>query len=100
MDHTVDPHDIFMVAWQVLANSDPLRDHHKISPFSMLIDGTIKLYRKGGFPRRWPNVVCSDSNTIETIDRKWESLGIGQLIPSPSLKFLRLARNGTDEITI
>ncbi len=100
VDHTVDPHDLFMVAWQVLGNSDPLGIIIMISPVSMLIDGTIKLYRKGGFPRKWPNVVCSDGNTIETIDRKWDSLGIGQLIPSPSLKYSRLARNGTDEIAL
>jgi 4-hydroxy-3-polyprenylbenzoate decarboxylase len=65
-----------------------------------LIDGTIKLYREGGFPRKWPNVVCSDISTIETVDKKWGSLGIGQPIPSPSLKYLRLARNGTDEIAL
>ncbi len=100
VDHTVDPGDYFMVAWQVLGNSDPLRDHEYISPSSLLIDGTIKAYRKGGFPRRWPNVVCSDSSTISIIDKKWESLKIGLLIDSPSLKSRMLCRDGTDEIVI
>ncbi len=100
VDHTVDPGDYFMVAWQVLGNSDPLRDHEYISPSSLLIDGTIKAYRKGGFPRRWPNVVCSDSSTISIIDKKWESLKIGPLIDSPSLKSRMLCRDGTDEIVI
>jgi len=59
-DHTVDQDDDLMVAWQVLGNSDPVRDHYVISGNSMMIDGTIKVYRKGGFPRRWPNVVCSN----------------------------------------
>lgn len=100
VDHTVDPGDYFTVAWQVLGNSDPQRDHEYISTSSLLIDGTIKAYRKGGFSRRWPNVVCSDSDTISTIDKKWESLKIGPLIDSPSLKSRVLCRDGTDEIMI
>lgn len=98
VDHTVDPGDLHMVAWQVLGNSDPQRDHEYISPASVFIDGTIKAYRKGGFPRKWPNIVCSNIETISAIDQKWESLGIGPFINSPSIKNLGLCRNGTDEI--
>ena len=100
VDHTVDVTDLFMVAWQLLGNSDPQRDHEFISPFSVMIDGTIKAYRKGGFPRKWPNVVSSDTETITTIDQKWESLGIGEFINSPSIRYIRLCRKGTDEIII
>ncbi|MEI6047726.1 MAG: menaquinone biosynthesis decarboxylase [Bacteroidota bacterium] len=100
VDHTVDPGDLNMVAWQVLGNSDPVRDHEYISSSSVLIDGTIKARGKGCFPRKWPNVVCSDRETISAIDQKWESLGIGPLINSPSIKILRLCRGGTDEIDI
>ncbi|MDO9340551.1 MAG: menaquinone biosynthesis decarboxylase [Bacteroidales bacterium] len=98
VDHTVDPGDLHMVAWQVLGNSDPQRDNEYISPASVFIDGTIKAYRKGGFPRKWPNIVCSNIETISAIDQKWESLGIGPFINSPSIKNLGLCRNGTDEI--
>jgi 4-hydroxy-3-polyprenylbenzoate decarboxylase len=98
VDHTVDTGDIYTIAWQLLANSDPLRDHYQVSPFSMLIDGTIKLFRKGGFPRRWPNVVCSDAITIENVDKKWATLGFDSFISSPSLKYEKLIRRGTDEI--
>jgi len=98
VDHTVNPDDLHMVTWQVLGNSDPQRDHVYVSPFSLLIDGTIKAFRKGGFPRKWPNVVCSDIETISLIDQKWDTLGIGPFIPSPSLKNLGLCREGTDEI--
>jgi 4-hydroxy-3-polyprenylbenzoate decarboxylase len=98
IDHSVDAEDVFAVAWQILANSDPLRDHFMISSSSMLIDGTIKLFRKGGFSRRWPNIVCSDASTIESIDIKWESLGFDVFNPSPSLKYSKLTRSGTDEI--
>jgi 4-hydroxy-3-polyprenylbenzoate decarboxylase len=97
-DHTVDPNDLFMVSWQVLGNSDPLRDHYRISGKILLIDGTIKYYRKNGFPRKWPNVVCSDRKTIEKVDKKWNELGIGEFIESPSRRYLPLMRSDSDEI--
>lgn len=100
VDHTVDPNNLHMVAWQVLGNSDPKRDHYYFSSSSLLIDGTIKAFRKGGFPRKWPNVVCSDSETISAIDKKWESLGIGPFIQSPSEIYRKLVLRGGDEIII
>jgi 4-hydroxy-3-polyprenylbenzoate decarboxylase len=100
VDHTVDIKDLFMVAWQVLGNSDPERDHEFLSSGSVLIDATIKAYRTGGFSRKWPNVVCSSLETISAIDGKWESLGLGTFINSPSTRYRRLCRNGTDEILI
>jgi len=99
VDHTVDTSDLHMVAWQLLGNTDPVRDHDHISPFSVILDGTVKAFRKGGFPRKWPNVVCSDDKTISIIDQKWDSLGLGEFISSPSKKYHRLLRNGNDEIT-
>jgi 4-hydroxy-3-polyprenylbenzoate decarboxylase len=98
VDHTVDPKELFMVAWQILGNSDPQRDHEYITPDSILIDGTIKARSDGLFPRRWPNVVCSGIETISAIDQKWESLGLGKSVKSPSLKYLGLCRKGTDQI--
>jgi 3-polyprenyl-4-hydroxybenzoate decarboxylase len=98
VDHTVNVNEIFTVAWQVLGNSDPVRDHVMISPSSVLIDGTIKYYREGGFTRPWPNIVCSDPETIKSVDDKWNSLGFETFIPSPSLKSASLLRNGTDDI--
>ena len=98
VDYTVDVTDLFMVAWQILGNTDPRRDHEFISPLSVLIDGTIKAYRKGGFPRKWPNVVSSGLETISTVDQKWSSLGIGTFINSPSNRYIRLGRKGNDEI--
>jgi 4-hydroxy-3-polyprenylbenzoate decarboxylase len=100
VDYTVDVNDFFMVAWQILANSDPQRDHEFLSPQSLILDGTIKVYRKGGFPRKWPNIVSSGSETIATIDEKWNSFGIGEFISSPSLRYVRLYRKGADEILI
>jgi 3-polyprenyl-4-hydroxybenzoate decarboxylase len=98
VDHTVDVNDKFMVAWQALGNSDPVRDHILISPFTILIDGTIKFYRDGGFARSWPNIVCSDPETIKRVDEKWNSLGFDSFISSPSLTNASLVRKGTDKI--
>jgi 4-hydroxy-3-polyprenylbenzoate decarboxylase len=98
VDHTVDPEDIFMVAWQALGNTNPERDHFLISHNTMLFDGTIKFYRPGGFPRRWPDIVCSDAGTIEKIDKKWDLLGFERFFSSPSLKNMRLVRSESDEI--
>jgi len=39
------------------------------------------------FQRDWPNIIVADDKTIKIIDAKWNQLGIGKFIPSPSLKF-------------
>jgi 4-hydroxy-3-polyprenylbenzoate decarboxylase len=98
VDHTVALFDLHMVAWQVLGNSDPRRDHEFINSSSLLIDGTSKAFRKGGFHRQWPNVVCSDNETISSIDRKWESLDLGPLIKSPSALYRNLLISGKEEV--
>jgi 4-hydroxy-3-polyprenylbenzoate decarboxylase len=98
LDHTVDVSDLFSVAWQLLGNTDPRRDHLFLSDGCVLFDATIKAYRSGGFPRKWPNIVCSDEATIAKTDRKWATLGLGEFIDSPSERYRRLLREGTDEI--
>jgi 4-hydroxy-3-polyprenylbenzoate decarboxylase len=99
VDHTVDVNDMHLVAWQVLGNTDPKRDIEIISGKTLYVDGTIKAFRGSRFPRKWPNVVCSDENTIRKTDQIWHSLGCGPFIPSPSLKSSGLLREGADEIT-
>jgi 4-hydroxy-3-polyprenylbenzoate decarboxylase len=98
VDHTVDVSDLFMTAWQLLGNSDPRRDHQLTAPGCLLIDATIKAFRSGGFPRKWPNIVISDDATIDSIDQKWKTLGIGDFVSSPSIRYQKLNRTGTDEI--
>jgi len=100
VDHTVDVNDLFIVAWQILGNSDPQRDIEYLSDNSLFIDGTMKCFRKEGFPRRWPNIVSSDIETLEMIDKKWESLGIGRFISSPSGKNSSMSNDGKDEVVI
>lgn len=100
IDSAVEPEDHLMVAWQVLSNSDPLRDHDYISGDCLYIDGTIKAFRKGGFPRKWPNVVCSSDKTISDIDSKWNSLETGSFLESPSGRYKKLLKGGKDYIEV
>ncbi len=50
-------------------------------------DGTNKTKEFDDFYRDWPNIIVADDKTIKSIDEKWNSLGLGEFIPSPSLKF-------------
>lgn len=100
VDHTVDIDDLHMVAWQVLGNTDPQRDHSYTLSGTLILDGTIKAFRKGGFTRKWPNVVCSLPETISEIDKRWDSFKLGPFLKSPSEKFRSLLHKGRDEIII
>ena len=46
VDNNVDAENLFMVAWQILGNSDPQRDLKFISYNKLFIDGNIKSFRK------------------------------------------------------
>jgi 4-hydroxy-3-polyprenylbenzoate decarboxylase len=100
VDDAVDINDLYQVAWQILGNSDPQRDIDFILDSTLYIDGTIKAFREGGFPRKWPNVVCSSTEIINRIDQKWDSLGIGPFIHSPSVKNSCLSKPGNDEVIV
>ena len=100
IDKNVDVNDMYQVAWQILGNSDPQRDAELIAGNLLFIDGTAKVFREGGFRRKWPNVVISSPETVECIDKKWDSLGLGPLIPSPSVKSSSLTLSGNDEVII
>ncbi len=53
----------------------------------MGLDGTRKTRELDGFQRPWPNIIVADDATIATVNRKWHDLGLGNLIPSPSLQY-------------
>ena len=53
----------------------------------MGFDGTLKTKELDDFYRDWPNIIVADDETIESVDEKWDTLGLGDFIPSPSLKF-------------
>lgn len=87
------------VAWLCANNIDPMRDCFFITSKDgsvypgLFIDGTRKTFPGDNFNREWPNVIVMDDQTIATIDSKWLSLGSGEFLSSPSLKYKSLVPN-------
>jgi len=91
LDEPIDIFDLKNVVWRCSNNTDAFRDIFKVTSGSnktiLGIDGTMKNKQFDGFQRDWPNIVVSDEKTIKAIDEKWSILGLGEFIPSPSLKY-------------
>ena len=93
VEHTVDPCDLPTALWRFCNNLDPKRDHilyrYDESPSTgcLGLDGTRKTKELDNFQRDWPNIIVADDATITAVDKKWEQLGLGPLISSPSLKY-------------
>lgn len=97
VEHTVDPNNLPIALWRFCNNLDPKRDQFLFSLparseegkiFNCLgLDGTIKTKEFDNFQRDWPNIIVAADATIEAVDQKWPSLGLGEFIPSPSLAF-------------
>jgi 4-hydroxy-3-polyprenylbenzoate decarboxylase len=97
VEHTVDPTDLPVALWRFCNNLDPRRDHilaerpsgsDARKKFACLgLDGTRKTKEWDNFQRDWPNIIVADDATIRAVDAKWNELGLGPFLPSPSLKF-------------
>jgi len=101
VEHTVDANDLPTALWRFCNNLDPKRDYYlnkrSVSNTEdqlsnsytacMGLDGTRKTKELDDFQRDWPNIIVADDETIKVVDEKWERLGIGTFIASPSLKF-------------
>ena len=89
VEHTVDTKDIADTLWRFCNNLDPRRDHFYGGKEKNILglDGTRKQKSLDGFERPWPNVIVADGETIKKVDAKWDTLGLGHLIKSPSLKY-------------
>jgi 4-hydroxy-3-polyprenylbenzoate decarboxylase len=101
VEHTVDANDLPTALWRFCNNLDPKRDYFickrsvtGLRPpaqdyyFACIgFDGTRKTKEFDNFHRDWPNIIVVDDATIMAVDKKWNDLGIGKLISSPSLKF-------------
>lgn len=97
IEHTVDANDLTVALWRFCNNLDPRRDHFITSKSSNTdpskyyacigFDGTLKTKEYDDFYRDWPNIIVADDATIASVDEKWNKLGLGEFIPSPSLKF-------------
>jgi 4-hydroxy-3-polyprenylbenzoate decarboxylase len=100
VEHTVDVNDIQDVVWRFANNLDarrdsyvvPARDEYSVSHIGF--DGTRKTKEFDNFERPWPNIICSDEETIKNIDEKWSRLGLGAFIKSPSLKYRKQLYKG------
>ena len=98
VDDVVELSDFGVVTWNTANNIDPRRDMI-LSPAGKYgishcgIDGTRKTKKLDNFQRDWPNVIAMDAAIIETIDKKWEVLGLGKFLPSPSLKYVGQVMN-------
>lgn len=88
------------VVWNVLINIDAVRDcriynsDSSESSSKLIIDGTSKM-PDVNYKRQWPNVTVMDDATIKSIDEKWKTLGLGEFIPSPSLKYKSLQKGNS-----
>lgn len=97
VEHTVDANDLTTALWRFCNNLDPKRDHvlsqrpSSADPGQywacMGFDGTIKTKAIDNFQRDWPNIIVAADETIMSVDTKWNDLGLGEFIPSPSLKY-------------
>jgi 4-hydroxy-3-polyprenylbenzoate decarboxylase len=99
LDPEVDLTDLDGLTWLCANNIDPLRDCFFINIdednkyCGIFIDGTRKTFAYDHFEREWPNVILMDDETIQRIDSKWISLGLGIFFTSPSLKYKPLVIN-------
>jgi 4-hydroxy-3-polyprenylbenzoate decarboxylase len=88
------------LTWLVGSNSDPAEDiiiakspgdqSHGI----LFCDATSKSFELDGFTRPWPNPTVMSKETIGMVDAKWKNYNLGNLLPSPSLRYLNYEKPG------
>ncbi|MFA6924978.1 MAG: menaquinone biosynthesis decarboxylase [Bacteroidales bacterium] len=96
IDDNVDIFSIKDIVWLTCNNIDASRDIYLNKTF-LAIDGTRKTKEYDDFERNWPNIIVADDDTIKSIDEKWNTLGIGEFISSPSLKYKKMLFEGDAE---
>ncbi len=97
VEYTINVDDIADVLWRFCNNLDPKRDHFYGGRQKNILglDGTRKTKKFDNFDRPWPNIIVADDQTIAAVDGKWSSLGLGEKIISPSLRYkTQLYRGG------
>jgi 4-hydroxy-3-polyprenylbenzoate decarboxylase len=97
VEQMVSADDVADVLWRFCNNLDPRRDNFfgGVNNNILGLDGTRKTKKLDNFDRPWPNIIAADAATIEAVDAKWSSLGLGKPIISPSLKYsTQLYRGG------
>ena len=92
VDHLVPADDVATVIWHFANNIDPKRDvmlsEHNAQGVSQAgIDGTRKTRALDQFQRPWPNIIVMNDEIIDRVDERWQMLGLGNFISSPSLRY-------------
>ena len=89
VEHTINTDDIADGLWRFCNNLDPKRDHFYGSKEKNILglDGTRKTKKFDNFDRPWPNIIVADDKTITAVDNKWDTLGLGDKIISPSFRY-------------
>ena len=83
--------------WLAAGNTDAGRDV-SFRDGVLTVDARTKLPGRDGFPTRFPNVVVSDDATICKVDMRWSEYGLGDPMPSPSLRYRRLLHSDRAEV--
>jgi 4-hydroxy-3-polyprenylbenzoate decarboxylase len=91
VDKSVDLECMDLLLWQLSGNIDPQSDCCLVRK-CLVFDATAKR-KSDGFTRDWPNVIVMDDETIKAIDEKWEKLGVGEFIESPSKTMKPMVKN-------
>jgi 4-hydroxy-3-polyprenylbenzoate decarboxylase len=79
--------------WMFLANFDPEKNVYYEKNDELFItgfDGTLKTVTYDGISEFRPNVITMDEQTIRKIDAIWTELKLGNLLPSPSLRYKKI----------
>lgn len=76
----------YYLLWLWGSNYDPIRDSRFLGDL-LVMDATTKSSRADGSVREWPKFALSSKEVIESIDKKWSKLGLGEFKSSPSLLF-------------
>ncbi len=95
-DHRAKDMNTEELLWLAAANTDPRRDVAVVQNI-LVIDARVKIGGKDGYPARFPNVVTALSQTIELVDKRWNEYGLGEFIPSPSVKYRKLLLSDSAE---
>jgi 4-hydroxy-3-polyprenylbenzoate decarboxylase len=100
VEDIVDANDTADAIWRFANNLDPKRDSYIVeaadqnSHSHIGFDGTRKTKELDDFYRDWPNIIAANEATIKNIDNKWAKMGLGEFVPSPSLKYQKQLYKG------
>ena len=93
-DEVINLEELSMISWIGAGNIDPLRDCKLVRSENnhtlLIIDARKKQNKYSKHVRDWPNIVTMDLPTIKKIDDIYVTLGLGEFVSSPSLRYRNL----------